>query len=131
MTGRASFELDILVSYSSPFLSSLLVMMTVSAFGSSMALVCPVAVLVSGSRLAAVHDVNSRYLNLYTSDIGLFSSSFLQFLSRFKLTNCVSQISLIFFNTVAKLTSTQRRIKACDLPEKYDVLAEEFKDRVR
>ena len=40
-----------------------------SAFGSSMARVCPVAVLVAGSRHVAVYDVNSRYLNYYTSDL--------------------------------------------------------------
>lgn len=38
------------------------VVMTVSAFGSSVALACPVAVLVAGSRLVAANDVNSRYL---------------------------------------------------------------------
>lgn len=37
-------------------------MMTVSAFGSSVALVCPVAVLAAGRRLVAANDVNSRYL---------------------------------------------------------------------
>lgn len=37
-------------------------MMTVSAFGSSVARACPVAVLVAGRRHAAANDVNSRYL---------------------------------------------------------------------
>lgn len=48
-------------------------MMTVSAFGSSMARVCPMAVLVIGSRHVAVTDVNSRYLTFYTSDIHVLS----------------------------------------------------------
>jgi hypothetical protein len=43
-------------------------MMTVSAFGSSMALVCPSAVLVLGHRLVAVTDVTSRYLNFFVSE---------------------------------------------------------------
>jgi len=42
-------------------------MMTVSAFGSSMVRVYPIAVLVVGTRRVTVNDVNSRYLNFYTT----------------------------------------------------------------
>lgn len=43
-------------------------MMTVSAFGSSIAQPSPVVVLTSGYKLAAVTDVNSRYLLFFLSD---------------------------------------------------------------
>lgn len=63
-------------------------MMTVSAFGSSVARVYPVAVLVAGSRHVAATDVNSRYL-IYTPLISFESfSEFALLVDGLPLTEC-------------------------------------------
>jgi len=65
MRARSALLLVSQSSYTSTSTSP--VMMTVSAFGSSMVRVYPIAVLVVGTRRVTVNDVNSRYLNFYTT----------------------------------------------------------------
>lgn len=74
-------------------------------------------------RHVAVHDVNSRYLYYYTSDPLQTSALFYQ--SCWNLAN-----QWLTDSAPAPWLIVLQRVHACDLPDKFEALVEEFKDFV-